>query len=173
MIIESSLAHHPDDEHAGPGRRWMAMARSAVPWLLPALRDASRLHVSLQPCLRDARPEHFLFDGDRLSGLIDFGAMGIDCVATDLARLLGEWGIEPAPLPYGILAAYDRVRPLESSASAFVANFQAAADVLIAGHWLSWHFLEHRRFEDPGTVRDGITRGLARLERLTARRLQA
>ena len=45
----------------------------------------------LQPCLRDARPEHFLFDGDQLSGLVDFGAMAVDSVVGDLARLIGEW----------------------------------------------------------------------------------
>ena len=47
--------------------------------------------IRLQPALRDARPEHFLFEDDRLSGLVDFGAMGVESVAADLARLIGEW----------------------------------------------------------------------------------
>ena len=45
----------------------------------------------MQPCLRDARPEHFLFVENVLTGLIDFGAMDFETVAGDLARLLGEW----------------------------------------------------------------------------------
>jgi homoserine kinase type II len=171
-VLDAEITLHPGDEHAGPGRRWLEMARSALPWVLPALRDASRLEVPLLPCLRDARPDHFLFQGERLSGLVDFGAMGIDCVAADLARLFGEWFHDSGSLPAGALAAYEQVRPLDKSESALVTHFLTSADVLIAGHWLSWHFLKHRRFDDPGAVGTGIARGLARLERLITPRLR-
>lgn len=43
-----------------------------------------------QPCVRDLRRDHFLFDGDRLTGLIDYGAADWDTPATDAARMLGE-----------------------------------------------------------------------------------
>ncbi len=46
----------------------------------------------VQPCLCDPRPEHFLFTGDQLTGVIDFAAMKPDHPAVDLARLLGETG---------------------------------------------------------------------------------
>ena len=67
----------------------------------------------LQPCLRDARPEHFLFEGDRVSGLVNFGAMGVDCVAGDLARLIGEWLDGDPTARAEALAAYERIRPLD------------------------------------------------------------
>ena len=89
--LQSTLDRWPGGELQAAGRQWLAMARVLVPRSLPGLRDAARLRVPLQPCLRDARPEHFLFEEDRLTGLIDYGAMGIESVAADLARLVGEW----------------------------------------------------------------------------------
>ena len=76
---------------ARPARQWLALARAVAPALEVALRPWSRAVFRLQPCLRDARPEHFLFEENRLSGIVDFGAMGVDCVSGDLARLLGDW----------------------------------------------------------------------------------
>jgi homoserine kinase type II len=166
--LEAALDHAPPSlPH--PARRWLALARATAPHLHSRLLDPARLRVPLQPCLRDARPEHFLFEGERLSGLVDFGAMGIDSVAADLARLVGEWFPGDASLRALALAAYEQIRPLDPTESALIAPFEAAADLLIAGHWLRWHLLEHRRFADPGAVAHGVLRGLVRLARLAAR----
>jgi Ser/Thr protein kinase RdoA (MazF antagonist) len=164
-----ALQRSPAGELVAMGERWIILARATIPRLLPSLRDAARLRVPLQPCLRDARPEHFLFDSDRLSGLIDFGAMGIESVAADLACLVGQWFPADRSLRALALAAYEQVRPLELSEAALVDVFEDAGDLLIAGHWLGWHYVEHRRFEDLGVVARGVTRGLHRLERLAER----
>jgi len=119
--------------------------------------------------LRDVRPEHFLFEADRLSGLIDFGAMGIESVAADLARLIGEWFPDDHVLRALALAAYRQVRPLDASEAALIAALEATGDLLIAGHWLSWHYLDHRHFDDASAVARGVARGLHRLERLAER----
>ena len=59
--------------------RWLSLARTAAPAAGRTARCERRdRSFRLQPCLRDARPEHFLFEGDRLTGLVDFGAMGVD-----------------------------------------------------------------------------------------------
>jgi homoserine kinase type II len=166
--IEAAIQTQADDPLVSQGRRWLSMARDVLPRVAPWIHDRARLEVPLQPCLRDARPEHFLFQGDVLSGLVDFGAMGIDCIAGDLARLLGEWLPDQMDLRAAALDAYAGVRTLDDSEAALIAAFEAAADVLIAGHWLSWHLLEKRRFDDPGAVARGVARGLARLERLAA-----
>ncbi|HYH65864.1 MAG TPA: phosphotransferase, partial [Urbifossiella sp.] len=60
--------------------------------------------VPLQPCLVDVWPEHVRFDGDRVVGLIDFGAVQTDHVAADLARLFGGFP-GPSSLP-AAMAAY-------------------------------------------------------------------
>jgi Ser/Thr protein kinase RdoA (MazF antagonist) len=168
-LMAGALERSQADALAVTGHRWIFLARATIPRVLPSLRDASRLQVTLQPCLRDARPEHFLFETDRLSGLIDFGAMGIESVAADLARLIGEWLAEDYPLRAMALAAYQQVRLLDASESALIASLEATGDLLIAGHWLSWHYLDHRRFDDSGEVARGVARGLHRLERLAER----
>jgi homoserine kinase type II len=165
----AALAPLPAGEHRDMGHRWAALARLAIPRVLLGLRDRSSLSVPLQPCLRDARPEHLLFDGDAFSGMVDFGAMGMETVAADLGRLFGEWFPAGTALRDEALAAYERIRPLDGSETALIAAFETAADLLIAGHWIRWRFLEARTFEDPQAVTRGIRRGLQRLERLTVR----
>jgi homoserine kinase type II len=168
--LAMAIADQPSEAtHVAAGRRWLAMAEPAVSWLLERFGSLAHPIVPLQPCLRDARPEHFLFEGDRLSGMIDFGAMGIDTVVTDLARLNGEWLADDRPLRALALAAYKKIRPLGADEIALMEGLEAMGDVLIAMHWLSWHFLERRRFDDPQAVGRGINRGLDRLERLLAR----
>ncbi len=168
-IMAAALERSQAEARAGPGQRWVSLARATIPRLLPSLSDAARLEVALQPCLRDARPEHFLFEADQLSGLIDFGAMGIESVAADLARLIGEWFPDDHALRAVALDAYQQARPLDPSEAALITALEAAGDVLIAGHWLSWHYLDHRHFDDPCAVERGVARGLHRLERLAER----
>jgi Ser/Thr protein kinase RdoA (MazF antagonist) len=62
--------------------------------LAPDLERQLAAHVDrpvpLQPALRDILDEHVLFVGDQVTGIIDFGAMRIESVAGDIARLLGS-----------------------------------------------------------------------------------
>jgi len=164
--VESALDRSPRDDLEGAGRQWLALARALIPRTMPGLRDAARLPVPLQPCLRDARPEHFLFEGDNLTGLIDYGAMGIETVAADLARLIGEWLGGNASHRERAICAYESVRILNDTELALATALESAADLLIGAHWLRWQFLEHHRFEDPGAVMSGLGRGLVRIGRL-------
>ena len=146
--------------------RWLGLARVVAPRLRDPLRLAASRIGPLQPCLRDARPDHFLFEGDQVRGLVDFGAMDVDCVAGDLARLIGDWLDGNPAARAEALTAYEAVRPLAPAESALIAIFEAAADLLIGEHWIRWHYVEDRRFDDPQAVSQGIARGLERLERL-------
>ena len=168
-LMVAALERAQADALAVTGLRWVLLARATIPRLLATLRDAAQLQVTIQPCLRDARPEHFLFEADRLSGLIDFGAMGIDSVAADVVRLIGEWLPDDHSLRGLALATYQKLRPLDASETALIAALEATADLLIAGHWLSWHYLDHRHFDDASEVARGVARGLHRLERLAER----
>ena len=86
--LEAAVAHQATSPgEAAAAGRWLSLARSAAPHVGELLGRVSRSVLDLQPCLRDARPDHFLFEGGRLSGIVDFGAMGVDCVAGDLSRL--------------------------------------------------------------------------------------
>jgi homoserine kinase type II len=156
----------PQDETRAMALRWLGLARAVAPRLLDPLHHAAGRVAPLQPCLRDARPEHFLFEDDRVTGLVDFGAMGVDCVAGDLARLIGEWLDDDPPVRADALADYERIRPLDAAEATLIDAFASSSALLIGEHWTRWHCIEGRRFDDPSAVREGITRGLAYLERL-------
>ena len=54
------------------------------------LQPLRHLQVPIHPCLCDCWHDHFLFEGDQLSGVIDFDAVKIDHAAVDLARAIGS-----------------------------------------------------------------------------------
>jgi homoserine kinase type II len=116
--------------------------------------------------LRDARPEHFLFDKDELSGMVDFGAMAVDTVAGDIARLIGEWFNDDRSAHAIAIESYERVRPLDSVETSLIGLFQAATTLLIGERWIRWHFLESRHFDDAQAVTWGLERSIKPLERL-------
>src|SRR5262249_24985804 len=129
--------------------RWLGLASGVADRVRADLARAKGVAVRRQPCLRDARPEHFLFQGDRVSGLVDFGAMGRESVAADLARLSSEWlGCDPS-LRDLAFQSYAASRALSVTELRLVSVFEEASDLLIAGHWIRWHFLEGRTFADP------------------------
>lgn len=161
-----AAAVSPRDEDRAMALRWLNRARALAPELLDPLRRAAGRTVPLQPCLRDARPEHFLFEGDRVTGLVDFGAMGVDCVAGDLARLMGEWLDDDLAARAMALDAYGRIRPIGADEVASIDAFASSSALLIGEHWIRWHFLEGRRFDDPLAASQGIARGLEHIERL-------
>ena len=158
-----SVAESPNDRIGSIARRWLEVAPPFAASLRAGLSRAASRPVARQPCLRDARPEHFLFEGDRVSGLVDFGAMGEDSVAADLARLGSDWLGHDRLLRAEALRAYSAVRPLDHTELDLIAVFEETGALLIGAHWMRWHFLERRRFNDPGAVVSGLERGLDRL----------
>src|SRR5439155_6917801 len=97
-----------------------------------------------------------------------FGAMAVDLVAGDLARLLAEWLEGDRLARAEALDAYASIRPLDQHEAALIELFEASAALLGAGRWVRWHFVEGRVFEHPQTVARGLERGLTRLARLAA-----
>jgi Ser/Thr protein kinase RdoA (MazF antagonist) len=61
-----------------------------APIALEALLPWENVPQIIQPCIRDLRAEHVLFVDERVSGIIDYGAMAVDTPVFDLARLLGD-----------------------------------------------------------------------------------
>jgi Ser/Thr protein kinase RdoA (MazF antagonist) len=167
--IRNRVGREPADPVSAMTRRWLDRAVVLAPPFLEALRKAAARPLPLQPCLRDARPDHFLFEGERLSGLVDFGAMGRDSLAGDLARLLAE-GVGPdRSARRKALEAFEAIRPLSEAEIRSIEAFEQANALLGAGRWARWHFLDGRPFDDPQTVLRGLQRGLSRLEEFEAR----
>lgn len=138
--------------------RWRLLAEQLAPRSIAALRGVASLRVPLQPCVRDMRGEHLLFEGDTLRGLVDFGAMGVDSVATDLARLAEDWlGADPEATRRG-LSAYEAVRPLDATERRLIEPLTRSGALLAGANWIRWGLIERRE----GISRASWVAGLAR-----------
>ena len=154
------LAHGGIDELSGAitratwpdlaplAHQFVAALPRAVPRAIAQLEPLAGIRLPLQVCIRDIWHDHVLFTGNEVTGLIDFGAAGIDTPATDIARLLGSLvGDDSAGWQTG-LAAYSAIRPLtrDESLAAFALN--ASATILAGCNWIRWLYIEHREFEN-------------------------
>jgi homoserine kinase type II len=147
-------------------------AWNALPGLLPEVPGrllpwlASRL--PMQPCLCDLWHDHLLFEGDRLTGLIDYGALKIDHVAVDLARMLGSLvGDDPHGWERG-LQSYRRIRPLSDSEAQLARVLDRTGIVLGVVTWLRMLYHEKRAYEDHMAVARRLETLLNRIDGWTA-----
>jgi Ser/Thr protein kinase RdoA (MazF antagonist) len=134
-----------------------------APAVASLLEQASREAVPLSPCIRDIWHDHVLFLGDEVSGLVDFGALNVENVAADVARLLGSLvGDDRAGWEVG-LAAYQSVRPLSSSELALMRAFDESSVLMSGLMWLEWVFQAGRVFEDRPRVLERVQSIAARM----------
>ena len=131
-----------------------------------ALERALHAAVPLAPCMRDIWHENVLFDGETVTGLIDFGSLRAENVAADVARLLGSMAEDDPRRWREGLAAYESVRPLSSTEAQLVSVFDASGVLLGGINWLSWLYLEGRTFERPAAVQQRLDYFCRRLPRV-------
>ena len=145
-------------------RRWLGLLSSAAPRVDQLLAEASGIHVALQPCLRDIWHEHVLFTGDEVTGIIDFGALRMENVAGDLARLLASLvGNDADGWKHGI-AAYESLRIVCLNERRLMMAFHASGLLLSPANWFHWIFLDARTFENRIGIIDRVAAQLRRLE---------
>jgi homoserine kinase type II len=128
-------------------RAWCALAGriDAIPDLLN--RWNTRIWP-LQPCLCDVWHDHVLFDGDRVTGVVDYGAMKIDHPAVDVARLLGSL-VEDDSVGWATgLAAYREIRPFTAEDEELARALDVAGTKLGASVWLRWLYHDGKEFAD-------------------------
>ncbi len=118
----------------------------------PQVRQATQVVLHLQPCIRDVWHDHILFLGDSVSGIVDYGAMAVDTVVGDIARLLGSLaGNHAADWEIGV-NAYHHVRPLEARERELICTFDHCNNLLSGLNWIRWLYLEKRQFENRSGV---------------------
>jgi homoserine kinase type II len=122
-------------------------------FLPPVLADLARWRdtpVPVQPCLCDVWYDHVLFTGDRVTGLIDYGAAKLDHVAVDLARLLGS--LIPGERDRWSMAvrAYRAIRPLPQPD--LVELLDRTGTVVGVTNWLRWLYHDGRQYPDRSAV---------------------
>ena len=126
--------------------------------LLHELNSVKHLRFHLQPCLRDARGEHFLFESGEPSGLIDYGAMRMESVAVDLARLSSSTIRSSEVAQHEkVVAHYEQHRSLTSDEKSLIQVLMNSSRYLTGMNWIRWVALEKKQFASP----DGV---LARLD---------
>jgi homoserine kinase type II len=128
-------------------RAWRGLPR----WLEDVNRYLAawlEFRCPVQPCLCDLWHDHLLFEGDRLTGLVDYGTVKPDHVAVDLSRMLGSLLGDDAEGWQRGLSAYSRVRPLEESAASLARMLDRTGTILGILNWLRWLYHEGRRYAD-------------------------
>ena len=148
----------------------ISLFQHASPRVRVLLENASRVDVRLQPCIRDIHQEHVLFQGDAVTGLIDFGAMRVDNVAIDLSRLLGSMAGDNWELWEIGLNAYEEIVRLSASDKELVRTFDRSSVLLSGMNWLKWIYVDGREFPDPAAVLLRIDTILSRLRHLAGER---
>lgn len=145
------------------GRAWQLIVRHGprvpvllLPWSAPVM--------PLQPCLCDIWRAHVLFEGDRVTGIIDYGSIKQDHVAVDLARLLGSMAGDDAPLRAAGLQAYRRVRPITAADEALIHVLDETGTILGAANWLLWLCRDNKPFEDRAAVAARLAELVHRME---------
>lgn len=160
-----AISRWPDSHPTLPlAREWLELAEPRVGPALMAAEGASGIALSLQPCFRDLRGEHLLFGADRqLSGIVDYGAMDVESIAGDLARLATDWlGGDPA-LANTFLDAYSEIRPLDGGERRALAASREAPGILIGKHWLDRAAIGEGA-GDPSAIAGGFRRAIALLK---------
>lgn len=111
----------------------LARYQGTIPTLLEPF---AHLRCRLQPCLRDVWHDHLLYEGETLTGLVDYAAVEMDTPATDLARLLGSLvGDDDSGWAEG-LRAYREVRGLSAEDERLARLLDRTGAVLALQTWL-------------------------------------
>ena len=155
-------ANWPEMRHRA--KRLLRLLPKWAPSVAEELAHFGKSSVPLQPCIRDVWHDHLLFQENKVSGLIDFGSMGVDNVSCDIARLLGSLaGGSPVFWQLG-LEAYAKIRGLSAVELELVRAFDRSSLLLGALNWVAWTMLDRRIFEKPKAVLQRMDALMDRLE---------
>lgn len=161
-IIAVSLNRAEPSQLTLRGRRVLELFPYVARVALPQVGDATQIRIALQPCIRDIWHDHVLFADEKVTGIVDFGAMRNESVAGDIARLLGSLERDNRTGWENGLRAYESVRSLSHEERQLVQAFDRGNVALSALQWLEWLYVDGRRFGNLEPI-------LARLEEAIAR----
>ena len=152
------------------GARLVDLFRYAAPTVSLSREAAKLREVRLQPCICDIWHDHVLFTGVHVTGLIDFGAMHIDTVACDIARLLGSLAGDQLPERTIAIEAYSALARMSDDERTLVEVFDQSSVLLSGMNWLQWLCVDEKRFTNPERVLTRMDGIIQRLENQTCSR---
>jgi Ser/Thr protein kinase RdoA (MazF antagonist) len=142
-----------DPERLSPAERTLSLATDQLyartrTWF-EELAAWQKVPLSCELCLRDLHREHLLFDNERVSGLIDFGSVGFDSPAVDLARYVSSFEQFDWSWLAGHDSSWEMIRDVTIDADEWNRLIQLLAltgGVASAIHWRQWLLIEKRSF---------------------------
>jgi homoserine kinase type II len=93
-----------------------------------------------------------LFTGDKVTGIVDFGAIDVDSPAGDISRLLGSLAGDDASGWQTGLTTYSAVRQLSVHEQHAVTALDISGTLLAGCNWIRWIYVDGRQFENPTQV---------------------
>lgn len=105
--------------------------------------------VPTQMVLRDVHRQHILFREAAVTGLVDFDAVGVDTVATDLARWVADFAEKPADFRILVdtaVAGYQRFAPISACESELASAICEASAIILLANWVVWTSLSQQNF---------------------------
>ena len=157
---------YPYEIHERARRAWGVLLGGALTAEY-SLVDWTKRPVPVQLCLCDVWHDHILYTGDEVTGVIDFGAVKLDCAAIDLARLLGSLIPDESERMNRALAVWSALRPVPQVVLDLVPVLDRAGMVVGLTNWLRWLYLEQRPYSD---ARQVVRRMDALLRRVETKR---
>jgi Ser/Thr protein kinase RdoA (MazF antagonist) len=147
----------------------LADLRLVLPTAIQLVEKSSTASYPLQWCLRDIHRGNLLFTNDRVSGLVDFGAAGIDSVAGDIARLVGSIAGDDTQVWQTCLATYKKNHALSQDELGAIMAYDVGGLVASSANWLRWLIIERREFADSKAVQTRLSELAKRLRSLAER----
>jgi Ser/Thr protein kinase RdoA (MazF antagonist) len=160
--FEAAIVREPDQAFRELGSRVTCLFRLAKDSVLKELRAVVDLCVPNQPCIRDLWHDHLLFSGDKLTGIVDFGAMATDSVMCDLSRLLGSLFGDDMGQWQRAISHYETTRPLTEDEHRLLRPLDRSSVLLSGMTWLK------RRYTLRNTP-ENLSPVCARMETIVAR----
>ena len=161
-LLARSIKDDMWPEFAQLAREFLADLPKAIPGAIAELAPLASVALPLQPAIRDIWQDHVLFDGDRVTGIIDFGAMRIETPAGDVARLMGSLVGDEEVLWREGLTAYAAIRPFSEHELAAVSAFDVSGTVIAGCNWIRWIYVEGRSFENREKILERFRRIVVR-----------
>jgi homoserine kinase type II len=150
--LSHAIIDHHWPELAPLARQFLTQLPAALPRAIAELEPLAETTLPVQPCLRDVWHDHVLFTGDKVTGIVDFGAIDVDSPAGDISRLLGSLAGDDASGWQTGLTTYSAVRQLSVHEQHAVTALDISGTLLAGCNWIRWIYVDGRQFENPTQV---------------------
>jgi thiamine kinase-like enzyme len=160
---------YPYEIHERGRRAWKALLGGALTAEY-SLLDWTDRRVPVQLCLCDVWHDHILYTNNEVTGVIDFGAVKLDCVAMDLARLLGSLIPDEKERMNRALAVWSALFPAPRAVLDLVPVLDRAGMAVGLTNWVRWIYLDQMEFNNEQQV---VRRMDALLRRVEGKRTAA